>query len=253
MNNLLLIGKPNEDLVSLNEALADCYNVQYASENPSALAGVLKLAKPDVAVVLLVGLTEGYEAIFTMLDTSLPKVPVIMIGTMEEHMQFERFEREERYGILMRPFKNRDILDMVKKTIEEYSLMGKKRILVVDDDGLQLRNIKSILEDTYEISLANSGLKALTSMGKNRPDLILLDYEMPVCNGKKTLEMIRAEKEYDDIPVVFLTGLSSEAHIRSVLDLKPAGYLLKPPEPKVLHERLAEILSKAKENDDDEE
>ena len=64
----------------------------------------------------------------------------------------------------------------------------------------------------------------MTAIGKKRPDLILLDYEMPVCDGRQTLEMIRADEELKDIPVIFLTGVNDREHIESVLSLKPAGY-----------------------------
>lgn len=69
----------------------------------------------------------------------------------------------------------------------------------------------------------------MTSIGKKRPDLILLDYEMPVCDGKMTLEMIRADEDLTSIPVVFLTAVNDRANIEAVLKLKPAGYFLKPP------------------------
>ncbi|MBR1815103.1 MAG: response regulator [Lachnospiraceae bacterium] len=105
---------------------------------------------------------------------------------------------------------------------------GKKKILVVDDDPIMLRNVKTILDRQYEVMLAVSGTKALASIAKKRPDLIFLDYEMPVCNGKQTLEMIRADEDIKDIPVVFLTGVSDATHIKAVLALKPSGYMLKP-------------------------
>lgn len=106
---------------------------------------------------------------------------------------------------------------------------GKKRILVVDDNGTMLRTMKVMLEDRYEIAVAISGAQAMTSIGKQRPDLILLDYEMPVCDGRMTLEMIRADEEMKDIPVIFLTAVNDRDNIEAVLKLKPAGYFLKPP------------------------
>ena len=106
---------------------------------------------------------------------------------------------------------------------------GKKRILVVDDNGTALRTMKAMLQDVYEVDLAISGAQAMTSIGKNRPDLILLDYEMPICDGKMTLEMIRADEDMKDIPVIFLTAINDRANIEAVLKLKPAGYFLKPP------------------------
>ena len=76
---------------------------------------------------------------------------------------------------------------------------------------------------------------------KQRPDVILLDYEMPVCDGRQTLEMIRADEEMKDIPVIFLTGVNDRENIQAVLRLRPAGYLLKPAVP----ERRIETIEKA--------
>lgn len=91
-----------------------------------------------------------------------------------------------------------------------------------------LRSIQEMLKDDYDVSVATSGSQAMTTIGKKRPDLILLDYEMPVCDGRQTLEMIRTDKDLTDIPVIFLTGISDGEHIKAVLKLKPQGYLLKP-------------------------
>lgn len=87
----------------------------------------------------------------------------------------------------------------------------------------------------------------MTSIGRKRPDLILLDYEMPVCDGRMTLEMIRAEDDLKCIPVVFLTAVNARADIEAVLKLKPAGYLLKPPVKDRLLAEIAGILEGADE------
>ncbi len=106
--------------------------------------------------------------------------------------------------------------------------MELKSILVVDDNPITLRELNGMLSDDYNVTVATSGLQAMTSIGKHRPDLIILDYEMPVCDGAKTLEMIRADEEFYDMPVIFLTGVNEQKHLENVLKLKPAGYLLKP-------------------------
>lgn len=98
---------------------------------------------------------------------------------------------------------------------------------MVDDSGAVLRNVKSWLEDKYRVILANSGAMAIKYMATNRPDLVLLDYEMPICDGKQVLEMIRAEHDFEDIPVIFLTSKSDKDSVLSVSSLKPEGYLLK--------------------------
>ena len=111
---------------------------------------------------------------------------------------------------------------------EQQSAAGSKRkILVVDDSPTIRQAMKALLEEDYEILLAESGVAAIRAITLNQPDLILLDYEMPVCDGSQTLMMLRSEKAFADIPVFFLTGRDDPESVRKLLSLKPAGYLLK--------------------------
>ena len=64
-------------------------------------------------------------------------------------------------------------------------------------------------------------------MTLDKPDLVLLDYEMPVCDGKQVLEMIRSEKTFEGIPVIFLTGRTDPDTVRTLVSLRPDGYLAK--------------------------
>lgn len=73
-------------------------------------------------------------------------------------------------------------------------------------------------------------MSAMAALERSVPELILLDYEMPEVNGKETLEVIRTQKNYCDIPVVFLTAVADKQKISEVLALQPQGYLLKPVE-----------------------
>jgi CheY-like chemotaxis protein len=121
-------------------------------------------------------------------------------------------------------------------------LISKKSILLVDDSNIQLRALNDLLKTKYEVRMATSGMQALTLIGKKKPDMIFLDYEMPVCDGRMTLQMIRELEEAKDIPVVFLTGVSDREHITAVLELKPAGYLLKPADSKQIFSIIEKVL-----------
>lgn len=122
----------------------------------------------------------------------------------------------------------------------------KKKILVVDDSGAMLRNVKGWLEDKYQVILANSGAMAIKYLATNRPDLVLLDYEMPVIDGRQVLEMIRTETEFCDVPVIFLTSKNDKASILKVMELKPEGYLLKSMEPKLIMKEIDDFFEKRK-------
>ncbi len=139
------------------------------------------------------------------------------------------------------------IAAQIDSFLRQFTVKKKKRngrILVVDDSGAMLRAVKSWLDDKYHVALANSGIAAIKSMALNKPDLILLDYDMPVCNGKQVLEMIRMELEYVDLPVIFLTRRGDPAAVRGVRELKPERYLLKTLDPYLIVKAVDEFFEK---------
>ncbi|MGN1170020.1 MAG: response regulator [Lachnospiraceae bacterium] len=98
----------------------------------------------------------------------------------------------------------------------------------------------AMFDRSYKVSLAVSATQAMTIIGKEPPDLIILDYDMPICAGRMMLQMIRVEEKIKDVPVIFLTGISDREHILEVLDLKPAGYFLIPP----VYEQISEMIDR---------
>lgn len=115
----------------------------------------------------------------------------------------------------------------IKEYLKKNEEVKKKKILLVDDSDVVRHAIKGLLEEDYQVSMANSGLSAFRGITLDRPDLVLLDYEMSVCDGRQVLEMIRSEKEMADIPVIFLTGRVDRQSVEKVKALKPDGYLVK--------------------------
>ena len=116
--------------------------------------------------------------------------------------------------------------------VEKTEISHKKKVLVVDDSDFMLKAMSDLLREDYEVLTAKSGMSAIRGLTLDRPDLILLDYEMPVCDGSQVLGMIRSEKEFADIPVIFLTSKVDKESVSKVIALKPEGYLSKsmPPE-----------------------
>ncbi len=103
----------------------------------------------------------------------------------------------------------------------------KKHIMIVDDSAMTLRTVRSWLSQKYKVSVANSATMAISVITKKQPDLILLDYEMPVCSGPLLLEILRGEESTKDIPVFFLTGKNDPESVKSAINLNPEGYFLK--------------------------
>ena len=126
------------------------------------------------------------------------------------------------------------------------------KILVVDDDDMNLRMAEFILKKDMkeiEVLLADTGMKAIDILQREKVDLVLLDFQMPVMNGLKTLELIRKREDLKDIPVIFLTASSDRDTVVKAGLMGVADYIKKPFMPKDLVERVDKaLLYKALDN-----
>jgi two-component system cell cycle response regulator len=116
-------------------------------------------------------------------------------------------------------------------------------ILVVDDSSAIRRIISRTLVQTgYRVVEAVDGRAALEACRAERPDLMLLDIDMPVMDGPTTLREMRAEPALRSLPVLFLTARTGAADVAAGLDLGAQDYLRKPCEPAELTARVARAL-----------
>lgn len=127
---------------------------------------------------------------------------------------------------------------------QERQTMSQKKILLVDDSITIRQAMSKLLMQDYDIAVANSGMAAIRSITLNMPDLIILDYEMPVCDGRQTLEMIRSEKDFAEIPVIFLTGRRDTNSILQVMSLNVSDYLLKDSKPTDIKKKIDKFFAK---------
>ena len=147
------------------------------------------------------------------------------------------------------PIEAENAMDEVKEYLKKRETAGNKpKVLIVDDSMTVRQHMGKLLSDDYDITLAESSIAAIRSITLNKPDLVLLDYEMPVCDGRQTLEMIRSDQALADIPVIFLTGRSDPESVKKVKALKPAGYLLKNLEPAAIKENIDAFFEKKKKD-----
>ena len=104
--------------------------------------------------------------------------------------------------------------------------MEVKRILVVDDDTMNLKRTKMILGKTYDVEMVESGREALEKMRREDFDLVLLDIAMPEMDGIETFERMKASAY--DVPVIFLTASGYEDDVKRAINLGAVNYLKKP-------------------------
>lgn len=118
----------------------------------------------------------------------------------------------------------------------------RKCILVVDDDVINLKRTKLILDKHYDLILAKSGEEALDKLKGESIDLVLLDIAMPGMNGIETFKHMKEDGV--EVPVIFLTASGDEDDVVAAISLGAVNYLKKPFLPKDLLERIAKEFEK---------
>lgn len=268
MKRILFVADFNDTAHCIQEAMLSQYQVQLCSmKNAEDVSHMIRMFRPDMVVVFISCYQNISSKLFYILTIVHAAIPIITIGKKEDTMQYEMLYSKTQYTHLYRPIKNRDIMkciadrlhitedenaehkdisdisnyieneDKIKNKTDiwddaeldnEADADKRKHILLVDNDDEIYNNMKSIIGDRYRVSVAGTELQAMRMLEKDRPDMMFLSYEMPLCEGRIMLEMIRNDEELRKLPVVFLTKIAEKRNIASIIRLKPAGCILKP-------------------------
>lgn len=111
---------------------------------------------------------------------------------------------------------------------ERESPRERPRVLVVDDERLNLNILYGLLKDDYQVMVATSGEQGLKAATKCRPDLILLDISMPDMDGYEVCQRLKQDPITTKIPVIFITAMSESEDETRGLELGAADYITKP-------------------------
>ena len=132
-----------------------------------------------------------------------------------------------------------------------FKLFGSKRkserakilILVVDDEPDYITTVQCRLEwSHYEVITATNGEEALEKAASEKPDLILLDTNMPVMNGHEMLEHLRRHPSLKDVPVIMVTARCEAEDVAAASAYGVADYVAKPFDFTELLEKIAHAL-----------
>ncbi|MBB3267188.1 signal transduction histidine kinase [Azospirillum sp. OGB3] len=126
--------------------------------------------------------------------------------------------------------------------------MSGGHILIVDDDTANIRALASVLEDRHEVRFATSGRRALELASADPPELVLLDVMMPGLDGYAVCRLLKTDPATADVPVIFITSLSSPEEEAFGLETGAVDYVTKPFSPAIVRARVATHLSLRRAN-----
>src|SRR5438552_9873370 len=121
-------------------------------------------------------------------------------------------------------------------------MAGRKKIIIVDDDRETREMLKMALElEGYEVTQAANGLRLISTLHVDRPDLILLDVMMSWIDGFELCRAIKRNPEFRDIPVCFISGRADPHDVSEGMACGAAAYFVKPIDTDELLSKCAEL------------
>ncbi len=116
---------------------------------------------------------------------------------------------------------------------------AKRKVLVADDDDDQRYLLSRVLQRAgFDTVIAESGLQVLPLAHAERPDVIVIDVQMPDQDGFETVRQLKSDPALADIPIIFLTGRSEASDRAEGIDLGAEDYLSKSTDPRELVKRV---------------
>ncbi len=265
--NILVTGKNRKIASDLCEHLEEDrdYKTIKCDPNRTALFDLMMSDLPEVVIICLGDETQITIEAYNIMKSAIRdgRITTIVVTDEVDEKLFTRYTELDRVLFLSRPvslFALYEKLSEVEKTIEEDKDKNlsafrefvnehtdgkyvRKQILVVDDESEQLLHIKDQLFDFYDVTCVKTGEAAFRYLLRKRPDLILLDYLMPVMDGPEVLRRIQRTEDWGDIPVIFLTGMTErEKVLQTLTELHPQGYLVKPCKKSEIVAKIIDIL-----------
>jgi len=120
---------------------------------------------------------------------------------------------------------------------------SKALILCVDDEPVNLTIMEELLQDSYELSTVKSGESCLQQVDIQKPDLILLDVNMPEMDGLETCARLKADAETAEIPIIFVSALASQAELMAGYEAGGDDYITKPFSEEILQKKVQIVLA----------
>ena len=198
----------------------------------SAEARRLATAETPDAVVLDVNFTKTGAAddleLLDDLSNREPPVPVVVLTGSEAFVDRVEAARRGARGFVARTRHARQVIDTVNETIARRDRADAK-ILTLDDDPAISSSLHALLtERGLDVSTIGDPLCLWDALQEKRPDLLILDLDMPGLNGIDLCRAVRADSRFGQLPVVFLTARTDPASVQRIFEAGADDYVSKP-------------------------
>ena len=249
---IFLVDDTEFSLIRTKQFLKDLYSV-YTLESAFKMFELLDKVKPDL-ILLDINMpdVDGYETLKILKeDSRYTDIPVVLLSGIDDEESIVKGFFLGAAGYVQKPVAPNVLLDSIKNNLRTQELyidtdknISKLSIIAVDDSPSILRSIQFTLGSKYKVHTLQKPEYLIKLLRNIKPDLFLLDYNMPVINGFELLKQIRELPDFKKTPIVFLTSERSNDHLNEAINLGSSEYIIKPFKPRHLREKIAKCLAK---------
>jgi len=241
--------------------LKDLYEV-YPFPSAYKMFEVLEVVMPDLILLdIQMPVIDGFETIKRLKgDDRFASIPVMFLTASNDKESVIKGSTLGAAGFITKPFSADDLFQRIEsffiaqgatagsETPEPQEKApeppkGKPVILAIDDAPDILKSVHSILRDKYKVYTLPKPEKLKALLPNIKPDLFLLDYQMPGISGFDLIPLIRAFPEYEETPVILLTSEGTFEHLTVAVDLGAIDFIVKPFDADTLRDKVSKCLA----------
>jgi len=261
---IIYVDDVSYSLITVKNRLIDHYEI-FPAESVVKMYELLSFLKPDL-ILLDVNMPDidGYEAIKSLkADEKYSSIPVIFLTGKSDRESVVKGLSLGAADYVIKPFSATKLVESIESILnpDEYREESfedadgnKPHVLVVDDVSSMLRAMQYALQDRYKVFILSKSEDVMDFLRTKKPELIVLDYLMPVLNGFDLIPMIRTLPEHKETPIIIITTEGTHDHVSEAMSIGASDFIVKPFKPKELndkvgrHIRISRELSKIRED-----
>lgn len=242
---ILIVDDDQEVLDNLKLYLEDSMQVVTARNGRQAVEYMVANTVDIILLDVEMPIMNGFITLERLRNLkNCINIPIIMVTGKNDKSTVIKFMSKGVDDYIIKPIDKALLKEKIETVLEHRdSGEGKKTVLTVDDDMNYLKTVRGYLCDEYNVIMINSSKLAMEYLAKYVPDIILLDYHMPLYNGTAIMNLLQKENSTKDIPVVILSGNLNVEAMQECVKYNPAAYIVKPVNKEVLKDTIKRVLN----------
>jgi PleD family two-component response regulator len=254
---IIYVDDVNYSLVSVKSRLGEKYDI-FPADSAMKMFELLDFFTPDL-ILLDVNMPDidGYETIKSLkTNDRFSEIPVIFVTGNSDRESVVKGLSLGAADYVVKPYTANKLIESIEANL--YSARkghvnltenddNKPSVLIVDDVSSMLRAMQYALSDRFNVYILSKSEDAIDFLRTKVPDLILLDFVMPVINGFDLIPIIRGLPGHKETPIIIITTEGTQEHVNQAMSIGASDFIVKPFKPKELNDKVAKHIRIAKE------